>query len=126
VDKRWLAGFFDGEGHISRSQVVVSQSNLAILNEIKDEYGGKIYKISNSSAYNLCFRQVESLKFLREMLPHLKIKSELAKEKINYLEKLEELGIIGKNRGFLGRHHSEETKIKMGIAISKSLKNRSK
>lgn len=105
---RYLAGFFDGEGcltinkqnrggrYISQEykiRVIVTNSNIDILNVHKNIFGGKIYirkakngrnhkisyqwHISNQTAYNFC----------KTMVKYLILKKKQAELLINFYEK---------------------------------------
>lgn len=93
----WIAGFFDGEGCICITksngypfvQVIVTQKESMILEEIKNQHGGKIYfrKNPTGGVHQLCFsRQAEAKEFLEAILPHLRLK---------HLKAAEALEIIG-------------------------------
>jgi hypothetical protein len=91
VDKKYLAGFVDGEGcfNIFKNRTTLSprllivNSNLRILEEIKEKYGGDISSRRNGPsnwktfnmyrASNKAFRLI-----LKDILPYLKLKKKQA------------------------------------------------
>jgi hypothetical protein len=88
MDKRWLAGFFDGEGcvHLQARfrkdrkaanyslQVCITQNDKDILDEICREYGGQVYQHSGRVCYRWRICSLRSLRFLNDILPYVRIK----------------------------------------------------
>jgi hypothetical protein len=101
VDKAYIAGFFDGEGHVcivlnglpeiwqTRITVGITQNNREVLEWIQGIYGGSLYK-RRGQYTNVCgtherftndllIRKSENIiKFLLDILPYLRIKTEQA------------------------------------------------
>lgn len=105
IDKRWLAGFIDGEGTIGLRRrkdarlrkgygidpyVSITNTNLNVLKEIQKTFGGSIGvthdKIGNHrKVYRLRILSHEDiLKILEDIKPHLLLKSRLSELVINY------------------------------------------
>ena len=95
LSKEYIAGLFDGEGHVSitvtqrRGQtdpklcVKLTNTHLPVMDMVKDQYGGVYYiprKIKNHylQVYQLSLNVTESKRFLTEMLPYLVIKKRQA------------------------------------------------
>jgi hypothetical protein len=111
LSKEWLAGFFDGEGcvYLQASfrrnrklprfslQVCITQNDQNILEKIKSEYGGQVYKHSGKRCYRWRVVSVSALKFLEVMLPYVLIKKEQVVLAIQFAKTLrhENLGSIG-------------------------------
>ena len=106
LDLAYLAGFFDGDGCVSLScqkdktkvrkmgyQVQVSltqNSPCAILDELRTEFGGKVY--SNGKRCNaLSWRcpAKSHVRFLTSILPYLRIKRTAAKIAIEYQRRVD-------------------------------------
>lgn len=99
---QWLAGFFDGEGcasitkHQRADQKSVSyypmasigQKNRDILVQIREFIGlGYICKHSQTSGmYQWCCSHLQAYKFLKKILPYLKLKRTQARYIIQYME----------------------------------------
>lgn len=89
----YIAGFFDGEGSITRVskgvRISISQTNEPVLNDIKEFAGyGFVFKNrkrqphwKDSWVYYIA-RQEEVYKFLKSVYPHLTVKKELAQKTI--------------------------------------------
>jgi len=102
MDVRWLAGFFDGEGQIAKfyGTVSITQKDITVLEDIQREYGGKFIKTGpKRDAWYLSFSTAEQLRFLKDILPYLRIKNERAIRRIKYLEACKEIGVLGRNYG---------------------------
>ena len=97
----YIAGFFDGEGHVSITEMhrrntidpklVVRLTNtfLPVLDYIKGVYGGTIYKQPKVKShylqvYVLSLTVEQSKKFLTDILPFLVIKKEQAEEALKF------------------------------------------
>ena len=100
-DEAYLAGLFDGEGYVGvqyvkaykngkrykRLSVHVTQQRREVLDWIQEQLGyGTIHKGSVSSGgqiwrYHVSYRQAE--KFLKTVLPYLKVKLEEASEALS-------------------------------------------
>ncbi len=96
VSKEYLAGFFDGEGHVSitwtkkgdwksspKLAVKMTNTYLPLMEEIQKEYGGNMYKGKNVKehylqVYTLSLTVEESKRFLNDVMPFLKIKKRQA------------------------------------------------
>lgn len=88
----YIAGFFDGEGCIrikkanqgGNSYFVIAHitnSNISILQQIQDLFGGAIRKQEkgvNKTVYNLCISTSEAVDFLKTLSPFLQEKKEQA------------------------------------------------
>ena len=90
----YLAGFIDGEGCISeihrwhrplsskRFEIRISNTDLGVLEWIKQEYGGYLYKMSDAIGnHKVCYQWYISDKRAKELYkllkPYLKIKNQL-------------------------------------------------
>jgi len=93
TDKAYVAGFFDGDGHVSimlygnhhSIGVGISQKTRGILDWIQEAYGGKIYKCSARPYEDsihlyptkhqwVIYRAVDVDKFLSDILPFVRVK----------------------------------------------------
>lgn len=103
----WLAGFFDGEGHVSITnqkhkngkiykspRIILSQSGdcgKKILEEIQKDFGGNLYlhlQISQhgatKEAHKLYWNKTEGIIFLENIIPYLKLKQQKAQEVLDH------------------------------------------
>ena len=103
-DLSYLAGFFDGEGSIyiitnyKRNQhslvVSITNTDMKILNWIKDFFGGNIAKTlfikekNNKPCGRIRFYSQNALFFLKQIEPFLKIKKEKARLAIRFQSQL--------------------------------------
>ena len=114
MHKAYVAGLFDGEGHIGvgsprsnpHGQVRVSISNscLPVLTRLKTQYKGSIYEISGSLRKRRIYQwQISNkrgqIRFLKDIHPHLIIKQ------LQVEHALEWLKLIGPP----GKHVAPET-----------------
>ena len=107
----WIAGFFDGEGHVSigmqrhfkngklygRKNIILGQSGpdgLEILKQIQLQCGGQLYHHlkpgehkATKDAYKLYWKAEEGKKFLEQIIPHLKLKQKAALEVLDYIRR---------------------------------------
>lgn len=90
VSSEYLAGFFDGEGCIDIAtrgskhkqlylRLAVSQTNLQVLSDIQEEFGGGIYTIKkradhHKQAWVLVWTTKTALDVLKRIYPYLKVK----------------------------------------------------
>ena len=87
VDLAYFAGLFDGEGHVRIGkdpkprygattryylQVIISNQNLQVLEELQQNFGGSIH--GSSGCYHLAFGALQSMRFLEEVKPYIRIK----------------------------------------------------
>jgi len=95
----YFAGFFDGEATVgytnygTTSRISLGNTNLPLLNLLKENYGGKISPMGGKSRskyrkpmwqWSLCkMNDVE--KFILQILPYSKTKKKEAKELLNFL-----------------------------------------
>jgi hypothetical protein len=93
LDRRWLAGFFDGEGcvylqsmkRVNRQlpryslSVFLTQNDKAILEEVQREFGGKVTQHSGRRCYRWRVVSRNVLDFLYAVYPH----SILKRDQIN-------------------------------------------
>jgi LAGLIDADG endonuclease len=99
IDKKWLAGFIDGEGCFNFTKcrktiyprLLIVNTNLGILLEIKLQYGGDISSRQNGpehwkiwNCYRATYKTLN--KILDDVYPYLKLKKEVAKLCIESLE----------------------------------------
>lgn len=99
----YIAGIFDGEGHISLKRtsvkkyslvpyVGITNTNIELLNYIHSIFGGKIItlKIKNAmkhkQAYYLGFRKGEVIKLLNSIKPFLLIKKNQCEIVLNFIK----------------------------------------
>lgn len=111
LSPQYLAGFFDGEGTFylgyqkakhpnnkklyPKAQVILSQSGdsgLALLETIKEQYGGSIYlhlrpgqHKAKKTAYKIWWNKDEAILLINQLLPHLVLKKTEAEEVLKYL-----------------------------------------
>lgn len=84
LDVAWLAGFFDGEGHIAMRKtgndthvlhVVLTQKNPEVLHWVQANFGGNLYQASDvEGAYRLYWYNKPGAVLFRMMLPYLRVK----------------------------------------------------
>ena len=71
ISPQYVAGFFDGEGHINKvGSPVITQRDPTILYAIQRRYGGKVDSNYKRGSYRIRFRRYEEGKFFREVTPH--------------------------------------------------------
>lgn len=84
LHKAWLAGFFDGEGHVSASfytsgvpslSIGISNNCKPILDELKSEFGGNVY-LHAGRTYNWLVGGRKALPFLTAISPYIVLKKE--------------------------------------------------
>jgi len=115
IDKKYIAGFIDGEGCIIFGKhkdkrlirgftiyyrVGVSNQNKEVLEEIRKRYGGIISKKKNeNTCWELIIAKREEMKnILADMIPHLIVKKQKAKELLNLLKQRDKEGrLLSKN-----------------------------
>ena len=95
LTKEYIAGFFDGEGHVSitwskrrgmmnpKLCLKLTNTYLPLLESIKEIYGGNIYASPKQyehylQCYALSLTVEQSKKFLNDVLPFLVIKKRQA------------------------------------------------
>lgn len=95
LSKEYIAGLFDGEGHVSitvtqregqtdpKLCVKLTNTHLPVMEMFKEQYGGTFYLQKKSEehhlqVYQLSLNVTESKKFLSEILPYLVIKKRQA------------------------------------------------
>lgn len=98
---QWLAGFFDGEGCVCIRKLNkpkgrltpaydllthITQRNGKILNEIQDFTGYGVISFRLQPIYRWESRAIDSLKFLKKILPFLKVKKMQARYAIQFQE----------------------------------------
>lgn len=76
----YIAGFFDGEGHVAISaslqvQVCITQKKKEVLQLIMNKYGGHLYQAKRNPVWTLkiCGKEKISI-FLKAISPHLVVK----------------------------------------------------
>jgi len=90
ISLEWLAGFFDGEGSITVVHSIskkhkqyflsvgLTQSNFDVLDKIRREYGGNLYKKSKQTGrhqgYELRWTSKAAIEFLSILAPYLVVK----------------------------------------------------
>ena len=93
LDRRWLAGFFDGEGcvylqsmkRVNRQlpryalSIHLTQNDKAILDEVQKEFGGTVYQHSGRKCYRWRVVSRNALDFLLAIYPY----SILKRDQIN-------------------------------------------
>ena len=102
IDTHWLAGFFDGEGNINIQRytdglavryglrVCIQNSQQAILERVRQDFGGRIYLTGGAFAghkqfqWYICGNKAKT--FLRALLPFLVLKRELADKAVEFQE----------------------------------------
>jgi len=119
LEKAWLAGFFDGDGniHIYRRKrknkegysvtchlkIVIGQKDKKILEYIHKLVGYGIFYQLGSGFWHLEFSFKRAERFLREILPYLKVKRLEAQLGIQFQEN---------NKNFRGSRNIPENEIK--------------
>lgn len=106
TDKAYFAGFFDGEGYVGlytstkyseAIRVIVGQGKPDVLYEMQSNWGGSVYprfdKRNQRPHYAWEIRSRKAEKFLRDILPYIRVKrqqAELAIQAVdmNYEDKL--------------------------------------
>lgn len=95
MDAKYLAGFFDGEGHIGTSlqslkhyrsyalHASITNTNREILEQIRTEYGGNISAKSHLAdawlhQYHIMWYSTAAKEFIAKIAPHLIVKKEQA------------------------------------------------
>lgn len=91
TEKAYLAGLVDGEGTITvqnggknlRMLVIITNTNLEILNFVKDRYGGFILKMTNDGTrkrdcFNWRLVSKGAINFIKDIYPYLIIKKKHA------------------------------------------------
>lgn len=110
TDKAWMAGFVDGEGCITISKqvrknrptpayrvfITISNTDYAVLEFFKLHYGGSIYNVHErrkdkrnikwSDTYDWYCPISSSKRFLRDILPYLRLKRKQAELCLEFLE----------------------------------------
>ena len=101
LSEEYLAGLFDGEGHVTvtrnranaREYLTVgcgiSNQNRSVLETIREQYGGGIYcgnhaTETRKATYAWLARSVEMTQFLQAVLPYLQIKRRQAELGIEF------------------------------------------
>lgn len=98
MDLKYLAGFIDGEGCFNFSEcrtsliprILITNTNLKVLQKIKAKYGGDIYSsvVKNSPHWKprhvWRLQHANCLKLTEELVPYLIIKKRQAKLFMNY------------------------------------------
>ena len=79
----YIAGYADAEGsfsviNTSSCRVAIAQNTLAVLNNLKQTYGGNIYK-KGVTGHEWVASSVEAKSFLQDIVPHLIGKQEQAR-----------------------------------------------
>lgn len=118
MNDAWLAGFFDGEGCITTQsvkikgkydnfprvnmQIIITQKDRTVLDEIQKEFGGKVYsKGDGSKCSNLKIVGKQKMKtFLLSIYPYSKCKKEQIELALKFIETIREenLGCVAMPR----------------------------
>ena len=115
VQLAYTAGILDGEGHLSitretcktcirgwrhRVLIVVANTNLKLINRLRDWYGGKISVSERPSTYRAkrCYYWKiqavnEQKEFLKKIEPYLFLKREQAKTMMDFMERVKITGL---------------------------------
>lgn len=102
LDIRYLAGLFDGEGHITVTRNRAGQREYLtvgcgianqyrpVLEQVKAQFGGNVYqqKPGERPVFAWIARSVEMTAFLEAVLPHLQIKRRQAELGIEFQRKM--------------------------------------
>ena len=103
----WLAGFFDGEGSITVTnvlslQVIVSQSNLELLVAIQGLFGGSIGGHKPRRGHKICYSLrwcgKKAAEFLTVIFPYLVVKRERAEIAIKLQSLVGTMGVPTQTR----------------------------
>ncbi len=91
IDVKYLAGLFDGEGHIGiyenlthckhpafRLESSIHNNHKGVLEETQKDYGGYLWLAHNKKCWRLCWQGEEAGVIIRTLYPHLIIKKEQA------------------------------------------------
>lgn len=84
ISNGWLSGFFDGEGYCNDNGVYITQKNPDVLNEIREIYGGKLYKIPCGYSWVIHGRD-SIIKFSDAVLPYLKLKTYSLRKTLQFI-----------------------------------------
>jgi len=76
-DPAWVAGFFEGEGHVGvrdgfKPHVGIAQKEITPLTYIQGYFGGSISKTINGNHRLRIYNEEEVRRFLETVRPHLK------------------------------------------------------
>lgn len=108
----WSAGFFDGEGCVSIGKqktvrpanervdherryigyqlvLIIAQSSRSPLDRLRELFGGYLVEYQNYGAtyYRLQYHSQEAMKVLKELLPYLLVKRDVAENGIRFQER---------------------------------------
>lgn len=104
LDKRYLAGFVDGNGWIGitkhprsgkrpnpcyKARIQITNINPEIMKKIKKEYGGGFVDNTNGTMWWCPMSSAK--RFLRDLIPHLIMKKKRAKKLLEFRQFLENL-----------------------------------
>ena len=95
----YMAGFFDGEGYIGLLkrirrekyleyfvQISIGQKDGAIMDWIKDNFGGNCYKVKGDGSFFWTISNRAAHRFLKEITPYLKYKKPQAELALKYFD----------------------------------------
>jgi len=132
----YIAGFFDGEGCVSRLnknashiywRIDIVQKDRNVLDEIQKfiRYG-KVFRSTTGIKKTLIYRygihkQEQILDFLSNVLPYVVVKKEKVQKLLENPWKRQPPWNKGEKHPCWGKHHTEETKEKMRISRRKYL-----
>jgi hypothetical protein len=119
----YCAGLFDGEGYVGIDKtsvshgkvrkihhsirVVISQKDGAIMNWLKERFGGNVYEQRNGTKYSIYRWRIHSLKavqFLKCILPYVVIKKKQVEFAIAYYEESKEHALVSARSSSTGRY----------------------
>jgi hypothetical protein len=107
IDDRYMAGFVDGEGSIMlvingkpradgvqvgyKVKLLVSNTNVAVLKQMQETYGGKVYLSAPARGnckpgFRLEIFGKHAVQVIRRLLPHLILKAEQARVALAFAE----------------------------------------
>jgi len=95
----YMAGFFDGEGYVGLLkrmrkgkyleyfiQISIGQNDGAIVDWIKDNFGGNCYLVKRDNSYYWTISNRLAYNFLKEITPFLKYKKPQAELALKYFD----------------------------------------
>ncbi len=119
ISKQYLAGFFDGEGHVyfrrnKYNKIVyrleIAQKEAEVLNQIKQKYGGiiKLIKRDNTISKLTIYRITDILSTLHDIVPFLIVKKKKAQSLLDYIQNKKKIQLKNKIRMGINKQKRKE------------------
>ena len=131
LEKAYIGGFFDGEGCVTLSRdaskseggyslsVLISNTNISVLEFICKFYRAKLTPIkprgNSKPSFQWCIKSRKAMRFLEDVLPHLKVKAEVAKLGI-YFQRT-------KKKTFYPQGGLKEDEVKFRLAVKEQFRH---